>query len=254
MTIIELLVVIAILLLLLALLFPAVQFAREASRRSGCTNNLIVAGGLLNVPDYTRTCVCNYQNQCSLALVHMPEAELWTFFGPSDAEHPVRRVGINLGAPGDRKADNGTLWVEYPATTGKSPTVGVQVSPAKVEWFRRHSSQVQGDGPSWVAASGAKGIRSLTIDLNRPSGPERSYTVRLVFLEPDHLQPGQRVFSVALQGQPVLRDFDIVKEAGGPLRSVVKEFWGIKATKELRLTLTASAGEPVLCGVEIVAE
>jgi len=39
-TLIELLVVIAIVLLLLALLFPAVQFAREASRRSGCTNNL----------------------------------------------------------------------------------------------------------------------------------------------------------------------------------------------------------------------
>ena len=42
--------------------------------RSSCTNNLIVAGGLLNVPDYTRNCTCSYQNQCSLALVPMAEA------------------------------------------------------------------------------------------------------------------------------------------------------------------------------------
>src|SRR5207249_5604739 len=36
--------------------------------RSGCTNNLIPAGGILSVPDYTRTCTCAYHNQCSLAL------------------------------------------------------------------------------------------------------------------------------------------------------------------------------------------
>ena len=41
--------------------------------RSGCTNNLIVAGGLLTAADYTRTCTCSYQNQASLALVPMPD-------------------------------------------------------------------------------------------------------------------------------------------------------------------------------------
>jgi hypothetical protein len=52
--------------------------------RSSCTNNLIVAGGVLTVPDYTRTCTCAYQNQTSIALIHMPEAEMWTSFGSKD--------------------------------------------------------------------------------------------------------------------------------------------------------------------------
>jgi outer membrane protein assembly factor BamB len=222
--------------------------------RSSCTNNLIVAGGLLNAPDYTRTCTCSYQNQCSLALVNMPEAEMWTYFGTQEVNGPVRQVGINFGAPGDRKADDGTLWLDYPHVGGQSPTVPVSVT-GTIEWFRRHASQVAG-GSSWVGASGGKGITSATVTLGVDGDPERAYTVRLHFAEPAGLTAGQRVFHVALQGQEVLHDFDIAREAGGPNRGLVKELKGIRVKKELTVTLTpASAGkEPVLCGVEVHAE
>src|SRR5690606_31129847 len=133
--------------------------------RSSCSNNLIVAGGLLNAPDYTRTCTCSYQNQTSLALVPMEEGETWSFFGSQTPQQAVRRVGINLGAPGDRKADDGVLWLDYPSVGGASPTVEIQIKPQEPQWFRRHSSQIDGEGLAWVAASGAKGLNSIKIQL-----------------------------------------------------------------------------------------
>jgi hypothetical protein len=226
--------------------------------RSGCTNNLVVAGGVLSAPDYTRTCTCSYQNQTSLAFVPMPEAEMWTYFGSQSIRGTVRRVGINLGAPGNRKAEDGTLWLEYPPAGAPSPRLSVTTVPEKPEWFRHHSSRIGGDGLHWVGASGARGLRSLTVTLGTPADDERSYTVRLHFAEPESIAPGQRVFHVALQGQTVLHEFDISRAAGGPRRGVVKEFHGIKVSKDLTVTLTpadvAPASEPVLCGVEVIAD
>jgi outer membrane protein assembly factor BamB len=225
--------------------------------RSSCTNNLIVAGGVLAAPDYTRTCTCRYQNQTSLALIPMPEAEEWTHFGPSPGKGPVRRLGLNLGGAGDRRADNGTLWIEYPSVAGKSPTVPVELKATRPEWFRRHSSQVAGP-LNWVAASGVKGVESLKITLDRIPEQERSYTVRLVFVEPDGLGPCRRLFHVRLQGQELLHDLDVAREAGGPWHALVKEFHGVRVLGSLhvRLVPTASAerGETVLCGVEVIEE
>jgi hypothetical protein len=226
--------------------------------RSSCTNNLIVAGGLLSAPEYTRTCTCSYQNQTSLALVPMPEAEMWTFYGRRPVRGVVRRVGINLGAPGNRKADNGTLWLEYPSVGGPSPRLKVRSEPPRPVGFRLHAAQVGGAGPGWVVASGLRGLRVLRIGLGGLHDPERAYTVRLYFLEPDRLAAGRRRFHVALQGREVLRKLDVSKEAGGFRRGLLKEVRGVKVRDELVVALTPDAtapvGEPLLCGVEAVAE
>jgi outer membrane protein assembly factor BamB len=219
--------------------------------KSGCTNNLLVAGGILNAPDYTRTCICSYQNQASLALVPMPEAEMWTFFGNAEIKGPIKRIGVNFGAPGDRRAEDGTLWLEHPSVGGKSPAAPIVVD-GPVEYLRKHSSRIGGEGLPWVAASGVKGMSSATLTLNKDAKEAAPFTVRLTFAELEGRKPGERVFDVRLQGQDVLQGFDIAREAGGADRAFVKEFT-VPASTEIKLTMTPRKGQTLLCGLEVVA-
>jgi len=265
--------------------------------KSGCTSNLIIANGVLNAPDYTRTCTCSYQNQASLALVHMPELGYWTsdYYPSASSATPVKQVGINFGAPGNRYAENGTLWLEYPSVVGPSPDIPVRVSPVldaagsmlaenRVSWFRYHSSRVKGKY-NWIAASGVTGLREVSVRpflqpgqrTSRvdafdkhigqiPTWPQeqiqgafeqpRPYTVRLYFAEVEEQEVGRRVFHISLQGKQVLEAFDIVKDAGSANRGVVKEFRAIDVKDDLTISLTPVTAEanPLLCGIEIIAE
>ena len=227
--------------------------------RSSCTNNLIVAGGLLNAPDYTRNCTCSYQNQTSVAFVPMPEADLWTFRGGvKDVKGVVRQAGVLLGAPGSRKDEHGTLWLEHPSVGTPSPHFDAKTVPANADYFRHHSSRLEGEVPHWLVASGARGLKKLTLPLAPAGTKDRTYTVRLYFVEPDKYAAGQRLFEVKLQGKAVLSDLDVSKEAGGPNRGVVKVFKGVRVGKDLVIDLRPTDRSPVklpvLSGVEVVAE
>ncbi len=218
--------------------------------RSSCTLNLIPAGGVLAAPDYTRTCTCSYQNQTSAAFVHRPEVEMWTFTTSRNVTGVVRRVGVNLGAPGGRKAADGTLWLEHPPAGGPSPKLGVTSVPAKPDVFRMHSSQAEGAGPAWVTASGVRDIKELKIPLGGAANARRRYTVRLYFLEPDGLAAGARRFTVSVQGRKPL-EVDVSADAGGPGRGLLHEVKGVEAGQQLTLTFSPGA---VLSGVEAVAD
>jgi len=53
-----------------------VHYVRSA--RSGCSNSLVVADGLLTVLNFSDHCVCNYPLQTTFAMVHMPIAASWS--------------------------------------------------------------------------------------------------------------------------------------------------------------------------------
>ncbi len=251
--------------------------------KSGCTSNLIIADGVLNAPDYTRTCSCSYQNQTSLALVHMPEMEMWTYSrigADAEAGESLRRVGVNFGAPGDRRSDDGTLWLDSPSVGGESPAVEVVVD-GKADYFRRHAAMLSGPGLAWVAASGIEGEVEISIlprtvqtaDETKGSGPAAKakegpaadkkpakaapYRVRLHFTEPEQLAPGDRVFSVNLQGTTALKDFDIRRETGAARKCLVKEFHSVPIADRLTIRLARSGNSPalpILSGVELIRE
>ncbi|HEV8292436.1 MAG TPA: PQQ-binding-like beta-propeller repeat protein, partial [Tepidisphaeraceae bacterium] len=222
--------------------------------RSSCTNNLIVAGGLLVAPDYTRTCTCSYQMQTSLALVPDSETEMWTFTGANvDAAEHVRRIGINLGAPGDRVDENGTLWLEYPSVGGKSPSVKVAAAGEKMEFFRRHASVMSGPMP-WVTASGARNIKSLKVTLGADGVEWRPYIVRLYFAQPGSAKAGENAFDVLINGVRFEKGLDVLAAAGGADRSLMREYRGIEMGSEVLIELKAKKGSTVLNGVEILPE
>ena len=136
--------------------------------KSGCSANLIAANGVLNAPDYTRTCTCSYQNQTSLALIHMPDVETWTFNKlPKPDGNPgvVRRVGINFGAPGDRRTANGTLWIDYPTIGGPSPDIDVKLDGHAPTYPRRHASFIEHGALPWVAASAVTNATRIRVTL-----------------------------------------------------------------------------------------
>ena len=227
--------------------------------KSGCTSNLIAANGVLNAPDYTRTCQCSYQNQTSLALVYMPGIEYWTTHDFIWGGEPVKRVGLNLNAPGDRMTENGILWLDFPSVGGPSPDIPVKMETENPHYIRRHSAFLPDcKNLPWVAASAITGIKSLEITLSEEKQVDASYTIHFYFIELEEKQSGKRVFNVHVQGKPFLIDFDITKETAGARRDIVKTLSGVQVEDVLNIQFIASDRLPecqsIVSGIEIIAE
>jgi outer membrane protein assembly factor BamB len=253
--------------------------------KSGCTSNLVVANGVLNAPDYTRTCSCSYQNQTSLALIHMPEMEMWSYsqFGlDSKQGDRILHAGINFGAPGNRRAPDGTLWLEHPHVgDGNAPQLGIEGIGKDVTWFRRHSSQIADAGQSqpWIAASGLIGEGEIVItpslrrpflvkpvkksddDDDKPGSKKKTEKPKVVsaltqepLLKVDHPPLPHTVrlhFSDPDHLPPGERVFNVLLQGKPVLEnldlakeggSVMREFKGIVIGKDLRLSLQSASG------------
>ncbi len=153
--------------------------------KSGCTSNLVVANGVLNAPDYTRTCSCSYQNQTSLALVHMPDIDVWTVDSANTRatpEKPVERLAINFGAPGDRRDSDGQLWMEYPTLAGDSASLKIRIN-SEAKYFQHHSSLITDSKRPWVLSSGVDNLTELDIKLR----VEKPYSLK-TGLPVDHVE------------------------------------------------------------------
>lgn len=195
--------------------------------RPACTAGMIPADGLVCLPN-NAICICRYPVYTTLALAHMPDIDTWSYFpgcSPDPITQPIRQVGINFGAPGDRLADDHTLWLEYPMVGGPSPKVDLITEPATPQWFRYHASRVKvGTGLPWVCASGARDLKSVTIRINSP-GP---YRVREYYAEP-------------IAGDDMA------------LRSSVIEHRNVKAGPDGKVKWSFT-GKGYVCGIELTAE
>jgi outer membrane protein assembly factor BamB len=219
--------------------------------RSGCTNSIIPSGGLLNVPYFYEGCTCSYPLPTALSMVAMPEThEQWSSWGDAAVKPAsIERIGLNFGAPGDRKTRDGTLWLDYPSVGGPSPQIKVVTRPASPTFHYRHSNWMKGDNAwPWVAASAVEGLSELILHDLKPG----HYTVKLYFAEFDRAAPGERVQTISLQGKTVLTDFDIRSKSQATMTGIVEEVSEVVVAGTLTINLNATRGKSLISGVEVI--
>ena len=220
---------------------------------AGCTATLIPSGGVLNIPNFGQFHL--RARTVAMALVHVPDNPFWGEFAVSGDKSPASaalatHTAFNFGAPGGRTDDKGLQWTPVTARSN-----GFVVKGDKLDWFKLHPASV-GD---WIGATGVLGASEIAIPTQFrgskavPGGGKRTYDVRLHFLDPVPSKPGERVFSVALEGGVVLEDFDPAREATPASRRVVREFRGVEIDGPLDIRLTAKSGATVLSAVELIA-
>lgn len=232
--------------------------------RPGCWINMLPANGLLIVPEASSGCVCSHAIQCTVVFKPRKVDRAWGLYCSRGDMFPVKRLGLNIGAPGDRADEKGRLWLSYPRPWGRmrmDVKLSVTILPKggyferPVEYFR-----IAGTDTPWLFASGCAGLTSCVIPVAREEDGEALYTVRLGFAEPGEAKPGQRVFDIKLQDRVVQPNFDIAAAAGAPRRAVVREFRSVKAAQELKIELVPKTKNPqpdqapLLNWVELVRE
>ncbi len=245
--------------------------------RSGCTANLVVANGVLNAPDYSRTCSCSYQNQTSLALVHIPDVELWSVHADVNSKLDVRdleTLAINLGAPGDRRSDDGCLWIEYPHESGESAPFSIEFN-VDAAMYRHHSSRYAEADMPWLVSSGFEGVKEMTLRLKAPgSASEKSqeekdgsrppaveeakapdktqiYDVELIFALPKLSESSENIFDVSMEGCDQNEHVELKSEDG--LKTSVKRllFRKVVVGDSLRIQFNTTAGKSSVSGIRL---
>lgn len=227
--------------------------AHFGAQRPGCWINCIPANGVVTMPEASSGCVCPFSLVTTITFQPRKARRVWGMFSAPGPMTPVKHLAVNFGAPGDRRDAKGTLWLTYPRPyQGRlvlDLKLGVKEKLPSGGWYVRAGANfldIASTDDPWLYATGLAGTVELTIPLAEKGGAPATYTVRLYFSETENQEAGRRVFDVKVQGKTVLENFDIVKEAHGPRRAIVKQFKGVRAAGTLTLELLTKAKKPPL--------
>lgn len=142
--------------------------------KARCSTPQVAALGLVIYSEESGHCECPFPVRTSLVMAPAERRldEDWAFFFSRPADTYLRQAAINLGAPGDRRDGEGTLWLGYPRlpanksmafplAAGKQRSVG-----ANGVWLRVMSAELQlpvdvecfGDGSAYRPQEDLKAV------------------------------------------------------------------------------------------------
>ncbi|MBX3437747.1 MAG: PQQ-binding-like beta-propeller repeat protein [Planctomycetaceae bacterium] len=227
-----------------------------AGHRLGCWINAIPANGLVMIPEASAGCVCQFSIASTIVLEPRETQRPWAIFSAVGAKTPVQQMAINLGAPGDRKADDGTVWLSYPRYAAYKETsldVKLDLAPefttdGGYRDVNEDSTSVKGTDIPWLYTSWADGLTKLTLPLLGEGDEPATYTVRLHFTE--RKSPAR--FSVKLNGQTVDEVTLGAAPATGPeVTAMVREYGDMSVTDTLTVELVPIEGAPALHAIDV---
>jgi hypothetical protein len=186
---------------------------------------------------------------------------------------------------GVRPENDGTIHIDFVSEISAMKAVEILPAPSEallpIRFVAGSNPYKDPEGNVWLPDQyviGGRPGQSAKVDKNQRTGlysshrvgnfrytlpvvPLEKYRVRLYFQEPWFGKenvgiggPGSRVFDVWCNGVVLLKDFDILKEAG--TNPVVKTFDNVEATTQGKIELRFSPvlNYPLINAIEVVAE
>ena len=237
-----------------------------AGQRLGCWINAIPGNGVVMIPEASAGCVCLFSITSTVVLEPREDRHAWGIYSVTGADTPVKHMAVNLGAPGDRRDQNGVIWFGYPRPRSAGRLefmfdLKPKFTPGgSFDGGNSESIKVTGTESPWVYASQARGLARLELKLLGKDDRPARYTVKLHFAASKNGKPGKRLFDVKLQGVTVAENLDVARAAGGPGKALVKQFKGVTVTDHLILELVPRAEKPTkeqlpaIAGIEVTRE
>jgi len=140
--------------------------------RAGCYVNAIAAGGLVLVPPADAACTCSYNFRTTVALAPAERRTQWGIFFDRLPSTPIRTAAFNLGAPGDRRGPEGTMWLALPRPETRSRRKGLDepfrfsIRPGFGPYHHDDNLiEIRGTDRPWLYTCGIKGLERAEFDL-----------------------------------------------------------------------------------------
>lgn len=229
-----------------------------AGQRLGCWVNAIPGNGLVMIPEASAGCVCQFSIASTVVMEPNTESKSWGIFSAVGPKTPVKRIGINFGAPGDRKESSDRPWFGYPRPSSRQRLEFVFDLKPKLSggggWYSRNLESVRvGDSATpWVFSSGARGLRQFEIPLLGKDDPKSRYDVTFYFANLDAEDTGE--FTIKLQSETVMSGVSIEAMVGKPAQPQTMKFADVTVESSLLVELVPEDQSqlPILSGIEVI--